>query len=555
MSCFKLPKGLIKEIEVLIRKFWWGYSGDAKKVHWVSWERLCEAKEVGGMWFKDIEQFNNALLVKQVWRMMNNPDSLCFRVFKACFFPNCSILDVEEKAPRSYAWKSILSARDVIRKCMVWRIGDGQSVRVKEDKWIPTRPGSVPASPLSTALPDPMVGGLINHDLGIWKSNLVHQHFLPHEARLILGIPLSPRFPSDRVVWSLTPSSKFSTSSAYKLLAATASVSQAGSSSSEQLHLFWRRIWRLRVPNKIIHFIWRACTNALPTKCNLRRRKIFSSDTCELCHGAAKDALHALWLCKGLEDVWKAYHWTQPATSPLPLNFCELMDRFLQVQDDYRKEIFAISTWLIWNRRNASHFGCLSQPLESVSIRVGALLQEFIAVQEVDLSLPESAVMHQWRPPEQGIYKVNFDAAVFKSSNTAGIGVIIRDWGGQAIGALSMSMPLANSVSDMEALACRRAVQFAVDLGLHRVFFEGDSVIVINAVSQENAALSLYGFIVEDILSLVSSFLSFEFVHVPRSGNIVANALAKKAKELVGCQVWSAEMPADIAPLVGFDVH
>lgn len=78
MSCFKLPKGLIKEIEVLIRKFWWGYSGDAKKVHWVSWERLCEAKEVGGMWFKDIEQFNNALLAKQVWRMMNNPDSLCF---------------------------------------------------------------------------------------------------------------------------------------------------------------------------------------------------------------------------------------------------------------------------------------------------------------------------------------------------------------------------------------------------------------------------------------------------------------------------------------------
>ena len=106
-----------------------------------------------------------------------------------------------------------------------------------------------------------------------------------------------------------------------------------------------------------------------------------------------------------------------------------------------------------------------------------------------------------------------------------------------------------------EALACCWAVQFTVDLGFHRVIFEGDSAIVINAVSQENATLSSYGFIVEDILSLVSSFLSFEFVHVPRSGNIVANALAKKAKELVGCQVWSADMPIDIAPLVDFDVH
>jgi len=33
MNCFKLPRGLINELEVLIRKFWWGYSGDSRKVH------------------------------------------------------------------------------------------------------------------------------------------------------------------------------------------------------------------------------------------------------------------------------------------------------------------------------------------------------------------------------------------------------------------------------------------------------------------------------------------------------------------------------------------
>ena len=125
MSCFKLLKGLIKELEVLIRKFWWRYSNDSRKVHWVSWERLCEAKEVGGMEFKEIKKFNEALLAKQVWRMMHNSDFLCFRVFKARFFPNCSILDAKDSNSGSYAWKSILGARDVIKKGMVWRIGNG----------------------------------------------------------------------------------------------------------------------------------------------------------------------------------------------------------------------------------------------------------------------------------------------------------------------------------------------------------------------------------------------------------------------------------------------
>ena len=96
MNCFKFPKGLVKELEVLIRKFWWGNNGDNRKVHWVKWDRLCEAKEVGGLGFKEIEKFNDSFLSKQMWRMINNPNSLYHRVFKACFFPDCSILEAKD---------------------------------------------------------------------------------------------------------------------------------------------------------------------------------------------------------------------------------------------------------------------------------------------------------------------------------------------------------------------------------------------------------------------------------------------------------------------------
>ena len=77
------------------------------------------------MGFKEIEKFNDALLDKQVWCTMHNSDSLCYKVFKARFFPDCSILGAKDCTVGSYSWKSILSARDVVRKRMVWQAGNG----------------------------------------------------------------------------------------------------------------------------------------------------------------------------------------------------------------------------------------------------------------------------------------------------------------------------------------------------------------------------------------------------------------------------------------------
>jgi hypothetical protein len=116
MSCFRLPNRLIKEIEVLIRRFWWGQGGNKGKMQWLPWHILCKPKSRGGIGLRDLGFFNEALLAKQVWRLMNNPSSLFSKVFKSKYFPCCSILEAQPNTKRSYAWRSILSARDLIIK-------------------------------------------------------------------------------------------------------------------------------------------------------------------------------------------------------------------------------------------------------------------------------------------------------------------------------------------------------------------------------------------------------------------------------------------------------
>ena len=87
------------------------------------------------------------------------------------FFPNESILDAKDSALGSYAWKSILSARNVIKKRAVWRIGDGQSVYIRKDKWLPNKAYKKGSSPFPSIPPDAKVSNLINANTRNWKAN------------------------------------------------------------------------------------------------------------------------------------------------------------------------------------------------------------------------------------------------------------------------------------------------------------------------------------------------------------------------------------------------
>ena len=80
-----------------------------------------------------MEAFKEALLAKQVWRLLKTDDSPVAKLLKARYYPNSSLLNAEVGARPSYSWRSMWGVRDIIVKGSRWLIGNGASVSVSLD--------------------------------------------------------------------------------------------------------------------------------------------------------------------------------------------------------------------------------------------------------------------------------------------------------------------------------------------------------------------------------------------------------------------------------------
>ena len=83
---------------------------------------------------------------------------------------------------------------------------------------------------------------------------------------------------------------------------------------------------------------------------------------------------------------------------------------------------------------------------------------------------------------------------------------------------------------EVEALACRDAIEFAVDIGLFDIVIEGYCVQVINAIKDCKVNLSRLGHVIEDIQVLISGLRWANVRWVKRSANLVAHSLARYTK-------------------------
>lgn len=89
-----------------------GGGGDTGGIKWMAWERLACPKAFGGMGFRSFQDFNLAMVAKQGWNLLTNPNLLVSQIFKARYFPRTYFLDAGFNP--SYAWWSIWLSRQIL---------------------------------------------------------------------------------------------------------------------------------------------------------------------------------------------------------------------------------------------------------------------------------------------------------------------------------------------------------------------------------------------------------------------------------------------------------
>ena len=144
MSTFRVPDGVCNELDALIHKFWWGTNKSGRFLALKCWDSICQPKEFGGLGFRKFRDINSALLSKLGWNLLTEENKLWISLVKAKYLKNSNFFDYHLKNGVSFSWKSIVTAREVLRKGVLFNLGDGKSIKPWKDPWIPWLEGGVP---------------------------------------------------------------------------------------------------------------------------------------------------------------------------------------------------------------------------------------------------------------------------------------------------------------------------------------------------------------------------------------------------------------------------
>ncbi|WVZ50961.1 hypothetical protein U9M48_002159, partial [Paspalum notatum var. saurae] len=493
MSCFDLTKGLCDEMSRMICRYWWAAQDKFNKMHWISWEELRRRKEEGDLGFRDLHLFNLAMLARQG----------------------------QGKA-------SILRGIEVLKKGLIWRVGDGTSIGIWTGPWIPNNTSRTPRGRIGLS----KVSDLIDQSTGRWDSELIKDLFWEEDAKHILAIPIRPAM-EDTVAWHFDPKGVFSVKSAYHVIEGDevqSKTKQKGESSLQHRacrELNWNKLWSLEFQPKIKKFLWRLAKNSLPWRKNLQRRGMQIDTKCPVCGRLDEDGGHCFLKCKFAKPCWLGMDLEGIRTTLLSASSAtQLVAMILDLQGVDKLRTIAL-LWAWWEARNKANCGEQKTSTDEVIHRAALIVQDANFLKKEGTCAPPKQARRA-NASQQGSPKINCDGAYINSMKTGGWGFVIRDHDGHGVLAGAGRLEGVTDALSAECHACLAALDAAMEYGIPQALVETDSTSLVQGVKTSAFDQAPCGVLLKEIKELCRAhFTLVEVDYVSRSCNSCAHELAK----------------------------
>ena len=335
------------------------------------------------MGFHDLKLFNQALLARQAWRLIYYPDSLCARLLKAKYYRQGKLTNTTFPSNASPTWKAIEYGLELLKKGAIWRVANGQSIRIWRDNWIPREYSLKPITRRRRSSVR-WVSDLISPNKE-WDINLLRENFSAIDVDEILKIQLPVRPMEDVLAWNSEKSGIFSVKSAYKL-AYNLHYAEHTSISSDfkNRRIQWSNIWNNDAPPKIKVFAWRLAKEALPTNVNKKNRHMSMVDMCDICGKGSEEGFHAVIDCQHSKNLMQAARkeCSVPADALLHRNGPEWLLQLLDKLPKQDRGIFIMLLWKNWNDRNAITHGDQRHSMEGSLRALSALCKTLYQIRQ-----------------------------------------------------------------------------------------------------------------------------------------------------------------------------
>ncbi|CAN1250765.1 Putative ribonuclease H protein At1g65750 [Linum perenne] len=462
MSCFLLPKDMTNKMNSRLNAFFWGGTMDRKTIHWAKGTILTKPKAEGGLGFKDFHTFNLALLAKQGWRMINNPNLLWVRLLKGIYFRNGDFLNAKKGKKASWIWASLCDAREVLIKGARMNVVNGAKTRIFQDAWVPTITNF---RIQEENREETTVDHWINNETREWKKEEMDRICTPEEVNEIIKIPIGPSNGEDHWVWHYDKKGNYSVKSGYHILRTTSPNHTNDRLTHLDKHL-WKWMWRIPIPPKFLFFIWRLTRNAVATKKNLWIRKCAPSPNCPVCYMEEEDVLHCLFRCNVAERAWNKAH----PRIDLPSEGTTVLQWLAKdPEGNHRPETQSLIAlmWTIWKARNEKIFRDSPPNPDSIILLSQRLMEEWRPIRQVtpnDQHPPAQRPMATSIPNPPPVppmhQKIFCDGSFDQNSSEAGYGVVMKNPHGAVIDGRAGKFTCSSAmVAEAKALleACKLA--------------------------------------------------------------------------------------------------